>query len=47
MTRAQYLALCIIGAVAGLAYLQSYRIAKVVQSMRGGTARGSAEPLTL
>lgn len=31
MTRAQYFALCIIGAVAGLAYLQSYEVARYLK----------------
>jgi hypothetical protein len=46
MTRPQYLALCVIGAVAGLAYLQAYRTARAVQALAGGgTVRGSASSL--
>ncbi len=47
MTRPQYIALCIIGAVAGLAYIQSYQLSKALQNMAGGSVRGKASPLTV
>ena len=42
MTRPQYLALCAIGGIAIVAYLQSYRIGKLVQAMSGGSVGRSS-----
>lgn len=39
MTRAQYVALCIIGGVAIMAYIQSYQVAKALR--RGGIIKPS------
>lgn len=40
MTRAQYVALCLIGGIAVMAWVQSYQIAKALQhsGALGGTA---------
>jgi len=37
MTRTQYLALCVIGAIAVIAYMQSYQIGQELSRALGGT----------
>jgi hypothetical protein len=46
MTRGQYIAMCLIGAVAIIAYLESQRVAAALNSMMQGGSVATRKPVT-